>query len=318
MAALIINIVQKLTGKVIGMKGRRSLSRQDVRWGYLFVLPQVVGLAVFIVFPLIMSVYLCFSKWDMIEPPQFIGLKNFSSVFVEDGKIFWTSITNTLILIGVTVPLTLIVSLLLAQLCNRRIRGVGFYKAAFFLPMVTSPVSIALVWFWLYAPDFGLINGTLSLFGINGPGWLTDMFWSKVAIIIMSIWMKVGYYFILFFAGLKGIPTTYYEAAQLDGASQIQIFLKITLPLLSPVTFFCVVNLCIDFFNLFDVPFVLTRGGPAYSTYTLVMYVYNQAFQFFKMGEAAVSSLVLFIVVAVITLVMFKISEKVVVYDAQQ
>lgn len=295
-----------------------SLLQRDSFWGYVMVAPQVIGLLVFVAFPVLMAVYLCFTSWDMINPPQFVGLENFKSVFIGDKDIFWKTIANTFILLAGIIPLTIACSLGLAVLCNKQLGGLSFYKAAFFLPMVTSSVSIAIVWFWLYAPDFGLINAILAAIGLkNQPGWLTDPAWAKVAIIIMSVWMKLGYYFILFLAGLKGISRSYYEAAEIDGATSFQIFRKITLPMLSPVTFFCVVMLFIDFFNLFDVPFVLTRGGPAYSTYTLVLYVYNQAFQFFKIGEAAVSSMLLFVIVAIVTFIQFKLSDRMVNYDVQ-
>lgn len=297
---------------------KSSFTKKDSLWGYIMVSPQIIGLLVFVAFPVAMAFYLCFTRWDMINPPQFIGLANFKSVFIEDKDVFWKTIYNTFILLAGIIPLTVICSLGLALLCNKQIKGLGFYKAAYFLPMVTSAVSIALVWFWLYTPDFGLINSVLAMIGIkNGPGWLTDTSWAKVAIIIMSVWMKLGYYFILFLAGLKGIPRTYYEAAEIDGASSFYVLRRVTLPLLSPVTFFCVVMLFIDFFNLFDVPFVLTRGGPAYSTYTLVIYVYNQAFEFFKMGQAAVSSMLLFIVVATVTAIQFALSKRMVNYDVQ-
>jgi multiple sugar transport system permease protein len=297
---------------------KRSLFKGDSMWGYIMVGPQVIGLLVFVVFPVLMAFYLCFTSWDMINAPKFVGLDNFRSVFIADRDVFWKTILNTFVLLTGIIPLTVACSLGLAMLCNKQIKGLSFYKAAYFLPMVTSAVSIAIVWFWLYAPDFGLINAVLTNLGIkNPPGWLTDTAWAKVAIIIMSVWMKLGYYFIIFLAGLKGIPRNYYEAAEIDGASSLQIFKRITLPMLSPVTFFCVVMLFIDFFNLFDVPFVLTRGGPAYSTYTLVLYVYNQAFEFFKMGEAAVSSMLLFVIVAVVTAIQFAVSKRMVNYDVQ-
>ena len=204
---------------------KRSLLKSDSIWGYIFVAPQVAGFLVFIAISLITAFYLCFTKWDMINPPEFIGFKNFSAVFIGDKDVFWKTIGNTFVLLAGIIPLTVAASLGLAVLCNKAIGGLNFYKAAFFLPMVTSPVSIALVWFWLYAPDFGLINAVLGFVGIkNGPGWLTDTIWAKGAIIIMSVWMKLGYYFILFLAGLKGISKTYYEAAEIDGASFFQAF----------------------------------------------------------------------------------------------
>lgn len=299
-----------------GKKMKTPMERDSI-WGYIFVAPQVIGYIVMIAIPLIMVVLLCFSKWDMLNPPVYVGLRNFRRVFINDGEILLKAITNTLVLIFVTVPLTLATALGLAVLCNRKIRGLNFFKAAFFLPMVTSSVSLALVWFWIFAPDFGVMNIALSAIGITGPGWLTDPAWAKVAIIIMSVWLKTGYYFIILYAGLKGIPDVYYEAAEIDGAPPFLVFRKITIPMLSPIILFSTVMLSIDFFNLFDVPFILTRGGPAYSTYTMVMHVYNQAFQSFDIGMSSVSSLVLFAMTGLITYLQFVLSKRMVNFSVE-
>jgi len=299
-----------------GKKMKTPMERDSI-WGYIFVAPQVIGYIVMIAIPMIMVVLLCFSKWDMLNPPVYVGLRNFRRVFINDGEILLKAIINTLVLIFVTVPLTLATALGLAVLCNRKIRGLNFFKAAFFLPMVTSSVSLALVWFWIFAPDFGVMNIALSAIGITGPGWLTDPAWAKVAIIIMSVWLKTGYYFIILYAGLKGIPDVYYEAAEIDGAPPFLVFRKITIPMLSPIILFSTVMLSIDFFNLFDVPFILTRGGPAYSTYTMVMHVYNQAFQSFDIGMSSVSSLVLFAMTGLITYLQFVLSKRMVNFSVE-
>ncbi|MGE5614042.1 MAG: carbohydrate ABC transporter permease, partial [Bacillota bacterium] len=238
---------------------------------------------------------------------------NFKTVFGDE--VFYKTIYNTFIFAAGTIPLTMAVSLLLAVLTNRRIAGVGFYKCAYFLPMVTSSVSIAMVWYWLYAPDFGLINTFLNILGIQGPPWLADPAWARIAIIIMSAWLQMGYFYIIFLAGLKNIPNEYYEAAYIDGGNSIRVFFKITLPMLSPVTFFVLITLFIGTFNMFNESYILTRGGPSYATYTLVMYIFFRAFQLFRMGEASVASMVLFITVGLITLLQFRLSRKLVNYD---
>ena len=273
--------------------------RNDLLWGILFILPQLIGFLFFVILPVITAIYLCFASWDFTSPPQLVGFLNFKQVLGDE--VFYITIKNTLIFVVGVLPLTFITALILALICNRKIFGLGFFKVAYFVPMVTSSVSVALVWFWLMAPDFGLINQILGLVGVDGPGWLIDMQWSKVSVILISSWTKLGYYFIIFLAGLKGVSKEYYEAADIDGANYLQKLFRITLPQLSSVSFFVSVMLVIDIFNMFDIAYILTRGGPAYSTYSLVMYVYFYAFQFFKMGEAAVASLFLFALLGLLT-----------------
>jgi multiple sugar transport system permease protein len=287
---------------------RRGGPSQDHGWGYLFVTPQVVGLLAFTIFPVLMSLYLCFAKWDFVEAPEFVGLANFGAVLRD--PLFYKSITNTLVLVVGIVPLTMGLALLLALLTNRAIRGLGFYKAAFFLPMVTSSVAIAMVWYWLYAPDFGLINAAITPFGIPGPPWLADPVWAKPAVILMVSWQSVGYYYLLFLAGLKNIPAEYYEASAIDGADRFQQFRKITLPLLSPTTFFILTTMLIGVFNIFNEVFILTRGGPVDSTRTIVLDIYALAFQYFRMGEAAVVSWVLFLILFLLTLLQFRLARR--------
>ena len=266
-------------------------------------------------FPVIASVYLCFTYWNFIDFPEWIGLENFKKVFTD--PIFYKSIGNTLIYIVLTVPTTMAVSLTLAILTNRKIRFLKLFRAAIFLPMVTSTVSIAMVWFWIYEPSFGILNSVFRLIGINEPPlWLLDTNWAKIAIAIMSIWLKMGYYYIIFDAGIKNIPNNLYEAADIDGASIWTKVRKITIPLLSPVMFFVSIMLFIDIFNMFSEVYIMTKGGPDYSTYTLVMYIYFSAFGGnFNMGEAAVASMVLFALVGVITMIQFKLQKRLVHYE---
>lgn len=296
--------------------GKRSrYRRKEITAAYLFIAPQIIGLTLFVLVPLIFAVVLCFCSWDFMNTPEFVGGRNFWNVFVFDGDVFYKTLLNTAIFILGIVPLTMLFSLGLALLANQKLRGLSFYKSAFFMPMVTSTVAIAMVWYWLYAPDMGLINYLLELIGIEGPGWLADPVWARVAVIIMSAWSKMGYYFLLFLAGLKGISSTYYEAAEMDGASFWQKFKSITLPMLSPVTFFIFVMLMIDAFNMFDLAYIMTRGGPMFSTYSLVMYIYNQAFQYFDLGSASVASIVLVLFAGSVSAIQFIVSKRVVNYD---
>ncbi len=293
---------------------RRRLTKKEKREnviGYVFIAPQLVGFVLFVAFPLVFSLVLCFSEWNMIDMPELVGFANFSAVFHD--RIFWKSIGNTFIYIAIVVPLTLLSSLTLAILTNRKLPFMKFYRAAFFLPMVTSTVAIAMVWTFIYQADGGILNSVLAVFGVkNLPNWLQDTVLARFAVSVVSIWLKVGYYYIIFDAGLKNIPTELYEAADIDGASPWRKVRRITVPMLSSVTFFVTVMLFIDIFNMFNEVFIMTAGGPDYSTYTLSMYIYFYAFKEFDMGRAAVASWVLFALVGIVTVVQFKLKKKVV------
>lgn len=289
-------------------KKKNKQARYEQWMAYLFIMPQYLGLICFVLIPVIVCFVLCFTSWDLIGEINFTGLSNFVSVFKDEriGK----SLINTLIFALGIIPVTTIVSLCLALLTNREIKGLGFYKATYFLPMATSSVAIVLVWYWMFAPDLGIINFALGMLGIEGPGWLIDNAWARVAVILMSTWQGLGYYYLIFLAGLKSIPKEYYEAADIDGANTVQKFFRITLPLLSTTTFFVIITMTIGALNTFQEPMVLTEGGPEYSTYTIVMYIYDLAFKFFRMGEAAVVSVVLFMLVVLVTIVQFRLSGK--------
>ncbi len=291
------------------------LKRYNNRWAYLFLAPQIIGMLAFMLLPILCSFYLCFVDWDFINPAKWVGLQNFKAVFAD--PVFIKIIGNTVYLALGIVPLTIILALLLAVCANRALKGLGVIKAALFLPMVTSTVAISMVWYWLFAPDFGMLNLTLyQFFGIQGPGWLTTTEWSKPAIILMTVWRGVGYTFIIFLAGLKGISRDYYEAAELDGAGEIRKFISITFPLLSPVVFFVLVTSTISALGIFNEAFMLTSGGPLNSSYTMMLYLYNYAFRFSKMGYAAVVSLVMAVMQIGISIAQFKLSGKWVNYGA--
>lgn len=277
--------------------------------GWCFVAPQVIGYLCFVALPLLFSLYLCFAEWNFIDFPTFIGFDNFAYVFQD--RIFWKSIGNTFIYIIITVPLTIVVSLGLAILTNRKLPFMKFFRAALFLPMVTSTVAIAMVWFFIYEPTGGVLNTILTWMGVsNPPQWLQDTFWAKIAIIILTVWLKMGYYYIIFDAAVKNVPAEQYEAADLDGASAWVKIRKILLPYIGPQMFFVSVMLFIDVFNMFSEVYIMTNGGPDYSTYTLSMYIYFYAFTEFDMGKAAVGSWMLFAFVGIITFIQFKFKKR--------
>lgn len=285
----------------------KRLKREQLT-AYLFIAPQFLGLLCFVLIPAFMVIILCFSDWDLIGKIDMAGLVNFKNVF-EDARL-GKSLLNTLIFFAGIVPLTIVLSFGLAFITNQNIKGTGFYKSAYFLPMATASVAVVLVWYWIYAPNIGIINYVLSIFGISGPGWLTDSFWARMAIILMCSWQNIGYNYLIFLAGLKNIPKEYYEAADMDGANSIQKLKSITLPMLSPTTFFILITISISVLNIFQEPMVMTKGGPEFSTYTIVAYIYDLAFKFFRMGEAAVVSMVLFIAVIILTAVQFHFSKR--------
>lgn len=283
--------------------------RKENVWAYIFLGPQLIGFAAFVAFPMVFSIYLCLSSWDFVNAPVYAGMLNIEAVFRD--PIFWKSMGNTFIYIALTVPVTLFISLSLALLGNRPLALKKFVRAAFFLPMVTSTVAISMVWMFIYQP-YGILNSFLEIFSIKPINWLQETGSARVAVSIITIWLKLGYYYIIFDAGLKNIPADLYEAAELDGASSFVKTKSITLPMLSSVAFFVLVMLFIDVFNMFNEIYIMTQGGPDYSTYTLSMYIYFYAFNQFDMGRAAVASWMLFILIAIVTAVQFGVKKKVV------
>ncbi len=272
-----------------------------------------MGFLVFLVFPMIASLGISFFDWELLTPPKFAGFKNFADLVGD--RVFRDVVVNTLYYTFGLVPLNLIVSLGLAVWLNSRLRGLTLYRTAFFLPVVTVTVAVALIWRWMYEPRAGIIDAGLRAIGLPGPTWLGDPHWAMPAIIIMSVWKGFGYNMVLFLAGLQGIPTSIYEAATIDGASAWQRFWRITLPLLSPVIFLAVVLTVISSFQVFDQALVMTNGGPANATNTIVLYIYQNGFQYFRMGYASAIAWVLFGVIFLFTLFQMRLQGRWVQYD---
>jgi len=275
--------------------------------GYLFLLPNIVGFLCFTLIPVVASFVLAFLQWDILTPAKFVGLSNFISLLKD--KDFWYYLYNTLFFMLV-IPLNMAVSLALALLVNQKLKGIVIFRTIYFLPVICSTVAIALLWRWIYNPDFGLLNSFLRIFVINPPQWLSSTMWSKPAIIFMSVWQGAGYTMLLYLAALQSIPEELYEAAKIDGASNWQQFRKITWPMLSFVNFFIVIMGVINGFQAFGIQYVMTGGGPAGSTTTIVYYIYNNAFQWFKMGYASSIAWVLFILIFGFTLLQWKLGKK--------
>jgi len=289
--------------------------RKNTIDAWLFLLPNFIGFLVFTVFAIGFSLWISMHRWDLFSSPTFIGLGNFVRLLTDD-RDFKRALLNTLYFAVGIVPLGTAASLCLALLVNRGLKGMTFFRTVMYLPSVSSTIAVGIVWIWLLDPQFGVVNYALRSIGLaSPPNWLGSVLWAKPALILMHIWQYAGYYMIIFLAGLQGVPEQLYEAAVLDGASSWQKFWRITLPLLSPTTFFVIVMKMIGVFNIFEQPFIMTGGGPSGSTETIVYYIYSNAFEWFNMGYASAVAWVLFILVFGVTLIQFKYQGRWVNYE---
>lgn len=280
---------------------------------YLYLFPTILGLALFSAGAVAASFAISFTHWDIISPPAWAGGDNYVMLWQSD--LFWDVFRHTLTFVALAVPLSVVCSLALALLVNTSVPGTALFRTVYFLPVVSSMIAVALVWSWIYHPEYGLLNYLLHVSGgIAGPAWLDDTFWALPAMVIVTVWKGLGYSMVIFLAGLQTIPQDLYHAATIDGAGAWKRFRHITLPMLSPTTFFILVITLINSFQVFEQTYVLTRGGPANATLTLSYYVYQNAFQFFQMGKAAAVAYVLFALVFLVTLLQFRFQKRWVFY----
>jgi len=275
---------------------------------YLLVSPYIIHFLVFVAFPVGFSIYLTFNDWNIISPMKFIGLSNYKRLF--NDAIFWKSVFNTLIFLMIHIPLQIIIALFLAELLNQKIKLRGFFRGAFFLPVIVSGVVVTILWQQLYGYDTGLLNRLLIKIGLGKVGWLTDPSWAMPSIAVMATWKNVGLYIVLFLVGLQTVPLQYYEAADLEGATHIQKFFKITLPLINPTIFMVVVLSTIGGFSLFIEPYVMTGGGPLNSTISAVLYIYKQGFFYYHMGYAATLGFFFALIILSVVIMQKKFVEK--------
>jgi multiple sugar transport system permease protein len=280
----------------------------------LFLLPNLIGFLIFTAIPVGAAFVLAFYDYDLLLGASWAGLENFREMFTTD-EVFRAALFNTVYFTAVSVPLSVVLGLATAMLVNQALRGIVIFRSIFLLPYVTVTVALSLVWKWIYLPDIGLINSVLGVFGIAGPPWLTSGTWAMPALILMSVWKGFGYNMVIFLAGLQSIPDHLYDAAKVDGATAWRRFLNVTLPLLSPTTFFVVVISVISSFQVFDQALIMTNGGPGTATTTLVLYIYQKGFQSFDMGYAAAVALVLFAAIFVFTVIQFLFQRRWVTYD---
>lgn len=283
-----------------------NLSNNQQLAGWIFILPALVGTLIFIVIPVICSFGLSFVKWDLLNPMQFVGLNNYRGIFSDAlfYKIFW----NTVVFALSTSIFGVIIPLVLACILNSKIRGAEFYKTAYFLPFITPMVVIGVVWEWIFDPNIGFLNHILHLH-IN---WLYDPHYAMAALIIVSVWKLIGYNMIIFLTGLSGISQSLFEAAKIDGANPFETFKNITVPLLSPTIFFVVIITAISSFQIFDLIYLMTGGGPLDSTNVLVYAIYKNAFEYFNVGKASAIAYVLFLLILILTLIQWNLRKKLV------
>lgn len=280
---------------------------------YLFLLPNLVGFLIFTLIPILCSLGLSVMEWDSSNPMVFVGFDNFKRLLTDET--FKISLWNTVYYSVFTVPLTMAAALGLAMILNQKLKGINIFRTVFFFPHVASLVAIAVVWNLLFHPTLGPINNILRAIGMeNPPGWTASVDWAMPVVIIVSIWKSMGYYMILYLSGLQAIPGELYEAAKIDGAGSFQRFKSITLPMLTPTTFFVSIMLTIACFKVFDLISVMTNGGPGRATNVLVYNIYNTAFVNYEFGYASAISMVLFAIVLLITVIQFRAEKKWVSY----
>ncbi len=293
--------------------------RREVRAAFFFLLPNVLGFLVFMIVPLFSSLGFSLLEWNLLRPPIFLGLENYLDL-VQD-KEFGRSLRATFYYLGGSVPLGIVFSLALALALNQNIKGIRLFRTIYFVPVVSSMVAVALMWRWMYNPTSGVLNFMLNQtfkylhLPFTAPDWLQSPIWAMPAIIIMSVWKGMGYNMVLFLAGLQGIPRHLYEAAEIDGASQQKQFWSITLPLLTPTTFFVLIMSVIGSFQVFEQAYIMTQGGPVRSTVTTVYYIYENGFQWHRMGYASAVAWALFAMILVVTLVQWRLQDRWVYYE---
>lgn len=289
------------------------MKRREVRNFYLYTAPWLIGFFVLTLYPIVYSFYLMFTDMNLTGVGKFIGLENLKYAFTDD-PLFIKAFINTLKYVVMFVPSSIILAFFVALLLSKKVKGLGFFRTAFYIPYITSGVAVTILWGWIYQKDYGIINYVLSLFGIKGVNWLGDKNIAMISIVILSLW-TIGNNIIIMLAGIQDIPQSYYESAQIDGAGAIRQIFSITLPLCTPTIYFNLIVTIIAAFQVFQQPLILTNGGPLNSTYTAAIHMYNNGFLYGKMGYASMMAWSLFVVIMVITLVVISTSKYWVFYD---
>ena len=294
---------------------KSTLAWRETITAYLLISPWIVGFIVFTLGPMVASLVFSFTNYSIIRPAKFVGLQNYATMLFNDYR-FWHSLKVTLTFAIFAIPLGLVFGLLLALLLNAKVPGIAVWRTVYYTPSVVSGVAVAILWAYLFNPQYGVFNWLLSLVGVKGPGWLSSPQWALPALVIMSLW-GVGGGMIIYLAGLQGIPTALYEAAEVDGANSIQKFFNITLPMISPVLFYNLIIGIIGTFQYFTNAYVMTAGGPVEATLFYNLNLYNNAFRYQEMGYASALAWALFVIVLVLTMLVFRSSSIWVYYEGE-
>lgn len=316
-----IRVTTANTPKPEARKRMTPAARREATIFYLTVSPWIIGFVIFTVIPMAMSLYLSFTDWKVLSPPVWIGLDNYVTMFTKDPD-FYQSLKVTILYTITSVPLQIIVALFLAILLNEATRAVGLFRTAFYIPSIVASVASAVLWTWIFNPRFGPLNGLLRTLGLGAPQWLNDPNYALWALVIMSTW-GVGGQMLIFLAGLKGLPKSLYEAAEVDGASRFTRFIKITLPMLSPTIFFNLIMSMIGAFQTFDAAFVISTaragqiGAPLKSTLFYLLHLYQEGFTYINMGYASALAWMLFIIILIVTLIINRSSKSWVFYSGE-
>lgn len=295
--------------QIMSKKKQMKMNTRNTLIGLSFILPNFLGFLCFILVPVIFSFLLSFAQWDGFNEIKFAGLSNFVEIF--KNRVFLPSIQHTIVYTVFTVFFSMAAALGLALLLNRKMKGINFFRSAVFFPYVASIVAVGAVWNAMFMKDAGPVNEFLRFIGVtNPPGWFASVEWALVGVIIVSVWKNMGYFMIIYLAALQNVPSTLYEAAQIDGASKWQQFWRVTFPMLTPSHFFVFMMLTINSFKVFDLIFVLTDGGPGIATKMLANFIYDQSFVSWNYGTASAASMILFLIVGSITVIQFCIEKK--------
>ena len=292
-----------------------SAVQREERNAYLFLLPVIIGILIFNLYPVLFSLYASFTRWNLLSPPIWVGLENYNNLFTKD-PFFIPTLKNTVVYALGTVVIGMALSLGAAMLLNVKIGSRNIFRAIFFMPVVIPTAAAALAWVWIFdSSSNGILNGFLKTFNVAAIPWLTNGRYALLSVIIEALWASFGLNTVIFLAGLQNIPEEYYEAAELDGANSWNKFVHITLPGISPTTFFVLVTSIITAIQVFDVPFVMTNGGPANATQMIVMYLYTNAFRLQRMGSASAMGYIVFIIIMILTFLNFRLEKKWVFYE---
>jgi multiple sugar transport system permease protein len=295
--------------------GSVSIRQHEERIALLFLSPWLFGFLVFTAFPIVASMFISLTEYPILKSPEFVGIRNYTHMITGD-PLFWQSLKVTTIYTLAIVPLQLVTAYALAILLNQTVHGLSVFRTVFFLPAVTPAVATALMWMWVFHPEIGLANSALAAIGVEGPKWLASTEWALPTFIIISLW-GIGGGMVIYLAGLQSVPTSLYEAAELDGAGAWARFIHVTLPMTSPVILFVTVTSMIGSFQVFTAAFVMTDGGPVNSTLFFVLHLYNYGWRFLKMGYASALAWVLFVIILGLTLFLLRMSGRLVYYEAE-